>query len=273
MDDLKRSVRDNYGEIARLAEEGQYRGVVTRSDPAAIGYAAEDLRAVPEGANMGLGCGNPIALADLAPGETVLDLGSGGGFDCFLAAKAVGPEGRVIGVDMTEEMVATARRNAAKGGYTNVEFLLGETENLPLDDESVDVVISNCVINLVPDKARTFAEAYRVLKPGGRLHISDIVFDGDPPTNLLKNVAAYVSCVAGAVGQAEYLCTMARAGLVDIAVREQRDARELLNGCCIPEGDEGGCCCCGTGDMPDLPEIPEGLVKSISVSARKPQGK
>lgn len=272
MDDAKRIVRENYGEIARRAVTGQEDGIVNRSDPEAIGYAGEDLNAVPEGANMGLGCGNPTALADLKPGETVLDLGSGGGFDCFLSANAVGPQGQVIGVDMTEAMIAAARANAAKVGYPNVEFRLGEIENLPVEDASVDVVISNCVINLVPDKAKAFAEAFRVLRPGGRLHVSDIVLDGEAPAELLQSVAAYVNCVAGAVSKQEYLGLMAAAGLVEVTVQVERDARDLLNGCCVPdEDDEGGCGCCGGDELPEMPEIPEGLVKSITVSARKPR--
>ena len=272
MDDVKQTVRDNYGEIARRAAEGCDEGTVTRADPEAVGYAGEDLQAVPEGANMGLGCGNPTALADLEPGETVLDLGSGGGFDCFLSANAVGSEGHVIGVDMTEDMIAAARANAERGGYANVEFRLGEIEDLPVADSSVDVVISNCVINLVPDKARAFAEAFRVLKPGGRLHVSDIVLDGEAPADLLASVAAYVNCVAGAISKTEYLGAMAAAGLTDISVHIARDARELLNGCCVPEDDdEGGGCCCACDDMPEMPEVPEGLVKSITVSARKPR--
>jgi arsenite methyltransferase len=271
MDDVKRTVRENYGEIARRNAEGQDEGIVTRANREAVGYAGDDLEAVPEGANMGLGCGNPTALADLTPGETVLDLGSGGGFDCFLSANAVGPEGHVIGVDMTEEMIAAARANAERGGYTNVEFRLGEIESLPVADACVDVIISNCVINLVPDKHQAFAEAYRVLKPGGRLHVSDIVFDGEIPADLLQSVAAYVNCVAGAVRKDEYLATMASVGLTDVTVHVERDARELLNGCCVPEDkDEGGCCCCGSDDLPQMPEVPAGLVKSITVSARKP---
>lgn len=271
MNDAKRVVRDNYGEIARRAAGGEDDdSIVTRSDPEAIGYASADLEAVPDGAHLGLGCGNPTALADLKPGETVLDLGSGGGFDCFLSANAVGPQGHVIGVDMTEEMIAAARANAARGGYGNVEFRLGEIEDLPVDDASVDVVISNCVINLVPDKGRAFAEAFRVLKPGGRLHVSDIVFDGEAPAELLASVAAYVNCVAGAVSRQEYLGTMAAAGLTDVTVHLERDARELLDGCCAAEDDEGGCCCCGSDNLPETPEVPEGLVKSITVSARKP---
>lgn len=268
MEDIKQAVRDNYGEIARRSAAGEREGIVVRSDAEAIGYQADDLDAVPEGANMGLGCGNPTALADLKSGETVLDLGSGGGFDCFLSANAVGPQGRVIGVDMTQEMITAAWANAKRGGYTNVEFRLGEIEDLPVEDGSVDVVISNCVINLVPDKARAFSEAFRVLKPGGRLHVSDIVLDGDGPSGLLQSVAAYVNCVAGAVSKAEYLDTMAGVGFTDVTVHVERDARGLLNGCC--EADDDGGCCCGGDDLADMPEIPEGLVKSITVSARKP---
>jgi SAM-dependent methyltransferase len=264
-------VRENYGEIARRAAQGQGDdSIVTRSNPEAIGYASNDLEAVPEGAHLGLGCGNPTALADLKPGETVLDLGSGGGFDCFLAANAVGPAGHVIGVDMTEAMIGAARANAAKGGYDNVEFRLGEIEHLPVDHSSVNVIISNCVINLVPDKGRAFAEAFRVLKPGGRLHVSDIVLDGEAPTDLLASVAAYVNCVAGAVSKREYLGTIDAAGLTDVTVHVERNAMDLLNGCCVPDDDDGGRCCCGSDDMSEMPEVPEGLVKSITVSALKP---
>lgn len=274
MDNIKQTVRDNYGEIARRAAQGQEDGIVTRSDAETIGYRGGDLEAVPEGANMGLGCGNPTALADLKPGETVLDLGSGGGFDCFLSANAVGPQGHVIGVDMTEDMVAAARANAARGGYANVEFRLGEIESLPVEDDSVDVVISNCVINLVPDKAKAFAEAFRVLRPGGRLHVSDIVLDGEAPAELLEDVAAYVNCIAGAVRREEYLRLMARSGLVGVTVERELDATDLLKGCCVPGGDETegcGCCCCGGDESDDaMPEIPVGLVKSVTISARKP---
>ncbi|NSW58111.1 MAG: arsenite methyltransferase [Armatimonadetes bacterium] len=268
MDDIKQVVRDNYGEIARRNAEGRREGIVTRSDAVAIGYDETDLTSVPEGANMGLGCGNPTAIAGLKPGETVLDLGSGGGFDCFLAANAVGPEGRVIGVDMTEAMICAARANAEKGGYHNVEFRLGEIEALPVDSSSVDVIISNCVINLVPDKAAAFAEAFRVLKPGGRLHVSDIVLGGDAPQEILESVAAYVNCVAGAVSREEYLSRMAEAGFVDITVECEKDAANLLNGCCSTDDGEG--CCCSSCDA--LPEAPEGLVISITVSATKPTG-
>ena len=166
---------------------------------------------------------------------------------------------------MTEEMIAAARANAERGGYANVEFRLGEIEGLPLDDASVDVVISNCVINLVPDKRQAFAEAFRILKPGGRLHVSDIVFNGEIPADLLQSVAAYVNCVAGAVSKDEYLSHMAASGLVDITIHVERNAVDLLNGCC--GGDDEGC---GCSDLPDLPDVPVDLVKSITVSARKP---
>lgn len=177
-----------------------------------IGYAEEDLRSVPENANLGLGCGNPIALASLKEGETVLDLGAGAGFDCFLAAHKVGEKGKVIGVDMTAEMVAKANENAKKGNYDNVEFKLAEIENLPLETNSVDVVISNCVINLSPDKSRVFQEAFRVLKPGGRLMISDLVLLKELPGAIKESVRAYTGCIAGAMKKEEYLKIIEEAG-------------------------------------------------------------
>ncbi len=186
-----------------------------------IGYTEEDLKSVPEGANLGLGCGNPIALASLKPGETVLDLGSGAGFDCFLAAKRVGRKGKVIGVDMTPEMLDRARANVRKNRSANVEFRLGEIENLPVADSSVDIIISNCVINLSPDKPRVFAEAYRVLKPGGRLMVSDIVLEKPLPAAIKKSIAAYVHCVAGAAMQQDYLDAIAGAGFKDVSIVER----------------------------------------------------
>ncbi len=170
-----------------------------------IGYSDADIDAVPEGANLGLGCGNPVALASLKEGETVLDLGSGAGFDSFLAAERVGTEGKVIGVDMTPDMLDKARENARKGNYKNVEFRLGEIENLPVADNAVDVIISNCVINLAPDKKRVFDEAFRVLKPGGRLMVSDIVLTKELPAALKNSIEAYVGCVAGASKKDDYL--------------------------------------------------------------------
>jgi len=186
-----------------------------------IGYSDADLENVPPGANLGLGCGNPIALASLRYGETVLDLGSGAGFDCFLAAKRVGETGKVIGVDMTMEMVERARKNAQEGGYGNVEFRLGEIEDLPVEDGSVDVIISNCVINLVPDKSRAFSEAFRVLKPGGRLMISDLVLLQKLPDAIKESVQAYVGCLSGATMKEEYVGAIKESGFEDVDILEE----------------------------------------------------
>jgi arsenite methyltransferase len=290
MDDLKRQVQESYGAVARAGGCGCGGGPETAIEPGAVGYAAADLAAAPEGSNMGLGCGNPLALADLKPGETVLDLGSGGGFDCFLAANAVGSEGHVVGVDMTEDMIALAKRNAEKGGVGNVEFRLGEIEALPVEDGAVDVIISNCVINLVPDKQKAFAEAFRVLKPGGRLHVSDIVLTCEQLPEVLLDLQAYVSCIAGAVTRADYLQAIQEAGFVNVTVQGETDAAQLLgSGCCTPPAeeeeesccceageDEPSCCCdeepeetaCGCGAT--LQNLPEGLVVSMTVSAHRP---
>ena len=285
MDDIKRQVQDNYGAVARAGG-----GLEAAINPETVGYAAGDLAAAPEGSNMGLGCGNPLALADLKPGETVLDLGSGGGFDCFLAATAVGSAGHVIGVDMTEDMIALAKRNADKGGFGNVEFRLGDIETLPVDDEAVDVILSNCVINLVPDKQKAFAEAFRVLKPGGRLHVSDIVLTCDELPEELLDLQAYVNCIAGAVSRADYLRAMQEAGFVNVTVHGETDAAQLLgSGCCTPPaGDEEESCCCGAEEAEpscccdEEPEetacgcgatsqnLPAGLVISMTVSAHRP---
>jgi ubiquinone/menaquinone biosynthesis C-methylase UbiE len=186
-----------------------------------VGYTDEDMDAVPEGANLGLGCGNPVALASLKEGETVLDLGSGAGFDCFLAAKKVGKSGKVIGVDMTPEMIDKARENARKSGFSNVEFRLGEIENLPVADNSVNAIISNCVINLAPDKKRVFKEAFRVLKPRGRVMVSDIVLTQPIPEIIKNSVEAYVGCIAGASLESDYLAAIKEAGFQDIKVIEQ----------------------------------------------------
>jgi arsenite methyltransferase len=183
-----------------------------------IGYTDAELKAAPEGANLGLGCGNPVALASLKQGEIVLDLGSGAGFDCFLAADRVGERGRVIGVDMTPEMIEKARDNAKKGTYTNVEFRLGEIEHLPAADNSVDAVISNCVINLSPDKRRVFAETFRALKPGGRLMISDIVLLKELPDFIKNSIEAYIGCVSGALLKDEYLMSIKEAGFQDVKI-------------------------------------------------------
>jgi arsenite methyltransferase len=186
-----------------------------------IGYTEEELEVVPEGANLGLGCGNPVALASLKEGETVLDLGSGAGFDCFLAASRVGNRGRVIGVDMTPEMLEKARENARKGNYTNVEFRLGEIESLPVADNSVDIVISNCVVNLSPNKKRVFAEAFRALKPGGRLMISDLVLLKELPDFIKNSIEAYIGCVSGAILKDEYLRVIKAAGFQDVKIVDE----------------------------------------------------
>lgn len=186
-----------------------------------IGYTDEDLKIVPEGSNLGLGCGNPIALAGLKEGETVLDLGSGAGLDCFLSAKKVGKNGKVIGIDMTSEMVEKARENATKGYFKNVEFRLGEIENLPVADNSVDVIISNCVINLSPDKQRVFNEAFRVLKPGGRLMISDIVLLKELPDMIKNSIEAYIGCLSGAIKKEEYLQMIKKAGFKKVDVIDE----------------------------------------------------
>lgn len=193
-----------------------------------MGYSADDVAAMPEGANLGLGCGNPQAIAAVQPGEVVVDLGSGAGFDCLLAAPQVGPTGRVIGVDMTHEMLAKARANAAKLGAANVEFRLGEIEHLPIADNTADVIISNCVVNLVPDKAQVFREAFRVLKPGGRVAISDVVNIAPLPDDLRTDPTLLCGCVSGAV-PAERVETLLRAaGFVDVAIAVKPDSRDMV---------------------------------------------
>jgi SAM-dependent methyltransferase len=204
----------------------------------AIGYSPADLRDLPQGANLGLGCGNPQALADLKPGEAVLDLGSGAGFDCFLAARRVGPSGRVIGVDMTPEMVAKARENARQARLSNVEFYLGEIEHLPLPTSSVDVAISNCVINLSPEKSLVFKEIFRVLKPGGRIAISDIVALAPLPQSLRENLEAVASCVGGAQTMDEIKKMLEAAGFTEIGVAIDQSSREIARQC-MPENQTG----------------------------------
>ena len=186
-----------------------------------IGYGDEEISSVPDGANLGLGCGNPVALASLKNGETVLDLGSGAGFDCFLAANKVGKDGKVIGVDMTPEMIEKARGNARKGNYTNVEFRLGEIENIPAADNSVDAIISNCVINLAPDKKRVFKEAFRVLKSGGRLMVSDMVLLKELPDAVKDSVEAYIGCLAGAMMKGDYIEAITDAGFRDVKIVDE----------------------------------------------------
>jgi len=225
-EEIGKAVRERYGDIAKQGSSccGPVKSCCGSTDLVQdisknIGYSREELNAVPEGANLGLGCGNPVALASLKAGEVVLDLGSGAGFDCFLAANQVGKKGKVIGVDMTAEMLERARENARKGNFGNVEFRLGEIENLPVGDNQVDIIISNCVINLSPNKERVFKEAFRVLRPGGRLMVSDIVLLKELPKEIKNSVAAYISCIAGATPKKEYLRKIQAAGFKETKVQ------------------------------------------------------
>ena len=232
------AVQQRYGSIARGERAGC--GCGTANTAIAIGYSAEDV-ALGEGANLGLGCGNPLALSEIAPGMTVLDLGSGAGFDAFLAWRIVGPSGRVIGVDMTDDMLARARENATKLGAANVEFRKGFIEKLPVEDASVDYVISNCVINLSPDKPAVFREMARVLKPGGRMAVSDIVLLKDLPEEIARDVAAYTGCIAGASRMGDYLRYALQAGLSELQVKEVQWGAKLAQAL-MPDGLELSCC-------------------------------
>ena len=227
-DKVKKLVRNRYAKVAKTdgsccASSINCCSASTNEQVSKmIGYSEEEMSAVPEGANLGLGCGNPTALASLREGERVLDLGSGAGFDCFLAAKKVGKKGKVIGIDMTPEMLDKARANAKKGKYANVEFRLGEIENLPVADNSVDVIISNCVINLAPDKKRVFEEAFRVLSSHGRLMVSDIVLLKALPKSIQNNVEAYAGCISGAELKDKYLELIRKAGFSDVKVIDEK---------------------------------------------------
>ncbi|MBU8912775.1 MAG: arsenite methyltransferase [Spirochaetales bacterium] len=245
-DEVRTAVRDRYRKAATAsqsccggADSGSAScGCGSSQKSTDIGYTAIELAALPEGADLALGCGNPTALAGITAGETVLDLGSGGGIDCFLASKRVGPTGKVIGIDMTAEMISKARANAVRGGYDSVEFRLGEIENIPVADSSVDLIISNCVINLSPDKGRVFAEAFRVLKPGGRLMISDPVLLKPLPEDLKDNVALLTGCIAGAMVKEEYLAEIRNAGFENVRVeRESQYAKpEHLSSLAVEAG-------------------------------------
>ncbi len=252
-DQTRAIVRDHYGQIAKTG--GSCAPGCCGTTPAGyaqtLGYSPDDQQAVPAGADLGLGCGNPTALASLREGETVLDLGAGGGFDCFLAARRVGPTGRVIGVDMTPDMVALARSNARKVEATNVEFRLGEIEHLPVADGTIDVILSNCVINLSPEKAAVFREAFRALKPGGRLAISDVVATGPIPVELQTQAAALAGCVAGAAPIDDVRAMLAAAGFEAIAVEIAPRSAEVVGSW-----------------MPGI----ERFVASATIEARKPGG-
>jgi len=217
---VKKIVRKGYAKIAKQTCSC-CGNVESHEISKSIGYSEEELNSVPDGANLGLGCGNPVALASLKEGETVLDLGSGAGLDCFLAANKVGNKGKVIGVDMTPEMIDKARENARISKWKNIEFRLGEIENLPVADNSVDVVISNCVINLSANKKRVFEEAFRVLKPSGRLIVSDIVLLAELPEAIKRNVKAYIGCLSGAIMKDEYLDAIREAGFQHVKIIDE----------------------------------------------------
>jgi SAM-dependent methyltransferase len=259
MDDatIKEMVRTRYGAIAAASSSCCAPATACCSPEAEksarMGYSETELSAVPEGANLGLGCGNPQAIAALRPGEVLIDLGSGAGFDCLLAAKQVGPEGQVIGVDMTHEMLAKARDNATRVGATNVEFRLGELEHLPIGDGAGDVIISNCVINLVPDKAQVFREAFRVLKPGGRLAIADVVNINPLPPELATDQALLCGCVAGAASTAAIGDWLRGAGFTDIEIDVRPESREYVATWAVGRGIEN-------------------YVASATIEARKPAG-
>jgi len=224
---VREEVRRRYGASAS-GKSACADDCCTSTDVMNLGYSAEDAAAAPEAANLGLGCGNPLAIASLKDGQVVLDLGSGAGFDCFLAARAVGKTGKVIGVDMTHEMLTKARENAQKNGFTNVEFRLGEIEALPVADNSVDVIISNCVINLSPEKQRVFNEAFRVLKPGGRLAVADMVATAPLPDDIKADWNAYTGCISGASQITELEGTLQASGFRDIKIAPKDSSRSFI---------------------------------------------
>jgi SAM-dependent methyltransferase len=255
------SVRAKYGAVAQSSLSSKDAGVKAVAE--AFGYTAEELRSIPAEANMGLSCGNPTATAHIQPGEVVVDLGSGGGLDVFLASKMVGPEGRAIGIDMTPAMIERARANALAGGYTNVDFYLSTIDKIPLPDASVDCVISNCVLNLAPDKPAVFREIARVLKPGGRVAVSDIALKHELPETVAQSMAAYVGCIAGALRMEEYRAGLLAAGFEHVEIVDSgKDLNayakvENQSGCCSPAMDCGDSLkviaepCCGGAASPE----------------------
>jgi len=268
-DEIRQNVRESYSQVAESSNSGDSCGAESSccgvSDDAAInalvstrlGYSDNDLKNVPEGADMGLGCGNPRAIAGIQSGETILDLGSGGGFDCFLAASETGESGQVIGIDMTPTMISKARNNAVKGKYHHVEFRLGEIEHMPVANDSVDVIISNCVINLSPDKQQVFSEAFRVLKPGGRLAISDVVASTELPDEIRDDLALYSGCMAGASQISELQTILENNGFEQINIAPKDESKDFIKDWAPGRGVEdyvlsatieavkpgGGCCC------------------------------
>jgi len=246
MAEILDSIRSKYGAVAESRLSSNDSGVKAVAE--AFGYSAEELTSIPAEANMGLSCGNPTATAHLRLGEVVVDLGSGGGLDVFLAAKMVGPEGRAIGIDMTTAMIERARTNALAGGYTNVEFYQSTIDSIPLPDASVDCVISNCVLNLAPDKPAVFREIARILKPGGRLAVSDIALKAELPEALAQSIAAYVGCIAGAIRMEDYRAGLLAAGFEHVEIVDSGSDLnaytevENQSGCCSPAMAEGSCC-------------------------------
>lgn len=254
-EEIRKAVRDSYGKIARLGTKasglipalsccGEQRISETKRSPTSccgapeftpeqmskfMGYSKDDLASTPEGANLGLGCGNPVALASLRPGETVVDLGSGGGFDCFLAAKEVGRNGKVIGVDMTPDMISKARKSAQDANIDNVEFRLGEIEHLPVADNSADIIMSNCVINLSPDKQSVYKDAFRALKPGGRLAISDILATQELPAEVKNDLALHSACVSGAATVESTVIMLEQTGFRDIIIDVKEESKKIIN--------------------------------------------
>jgi arsenite methyltransferase len=262
---VHQAVRERYGKIAKTKQTESCGCCGGSSSSEEIGYSKNELSSVPAGADLNLGCGNPTALASLKEGETVVDLGSGGGLDCFLASKKVGAKGKVIGIDMTAEMLERARTNAKKGGYQNVEFRLGEIENIPVADNTADVIISNCVVNLSPDKQRVFQEAYRVLKPNGRMMISDIVLLKELPEKVKASVLAYVGCVAGADSKDDYLGKIKQAGFGKVEVVAENHMPEMFQN----EPDVKAFIAEQKLTKKEIAEISDAVV-SIKVSAIKP---
>ncbi len=285
---IKEAVRERYASIAENSTSccGPVSSCCSPDEQTmiskSIGYSDSDIGTVPNGANLGLGCGNPVALASLEKGETVLDLGSGAGFDCFLSAEKVGSEGRVIGVDMTHEMISKARSNAEKGGYSNVEFRLGEIEYLPAADNSIDVIISNCVINLSTDKDKVFMDAYRVLKSGGRIMVSDIVLQKPLPEKIMESMDAYSACISGAVPETEYLQIIHESGFRDVSVVGRSEMQIFDSELLVKKGDEeikitkdnfleyAGIVGKEPEELEEMMITASNYVSSISVTAEKP---
>ena len=265
------SVRSKYGAVAESNLSNEHAGVQAVAE--AFGYSVEELTSIPADANMGLSCGNPTATAHLRVGEVVVDLGSGGGLDVFLASNQVGPTGRAIGIDMTPSMIERARANAIRGGYINVEFYLAMIDKIPLPDASVDCVISNCVLNLAPDKPAVFREIARILKPGGRLAVSDIALKHELPEDMAKSMAAYVGCIGGAIKFEDYRDGLLAAGfehveIVDSGADLNAYAKvENQAGCCSPSMGESGCCTPAVTSEPTVHEELTDLLSKYDVNA------